>query len=320
MPMTNDKSTNDLEVELERQRARVDACIHDLRQPLQTLVLLQGRLARTVDDDDAQRLIARVDEALTSMTDALDALAQTSAIAQHAPSAPLLVEARVLNISEPDLPHHLVGPTAGPVIFVIDDDDRVRAEFHDMLRADGYRVEEFASSEAFSQRMVARDEGLAEDGCLLVDAYLPGMGGLELLQQLQRMGSKLPAIMVTGNSDVSMAVDAMKAGALDFLEKPVRPGDLLSCIERAVERSRDHSKLLAWRTNAADQLATLTLRQRQIMHLVLAGHPSKNIASDLGISQRTVENHRALIMKKTGSKSLPALARLAVAAAAALPD
>jgi two-component system CheB/CheR fusion protein len=121
--------------------------------------------------------------------------------------------------------------------------------------------------------------------------------------------------MITGNSDVQMAVQAMQAGALDFIEKPVGRGELLDSIARALEHSRDAGKLSAWRETAAHQVAKLTRRQRQIMDLVLAGQPSKNIAADLGISQRTVESHRAAIMKKTGSKSLPALARVALAAA-----
>ena len=115
--------------------------------------------------------------------------------------------------------------------------------------------------------------------------------------------------MITGNSDVPMAVQAMKAGASDFIEKPISRDELLASVERALEQSRDSSKLSARREDAAKHVAGLTPRQHQIMELVLAGHPSKNIAADLGISQRTVENHRASIMKKTGSKSVPALAR-----------
>jgi two-component system CheB/CheR fusion protein len=140
------------------------------------------------------------------------------------------------------------------------------------------------------------------------------MSGLELLRRLREAGHPLPAIMITGNSDVPMAVQAMKAGAADFIEKPVGSGDLLASIERALEQSQDSSKLFAWRERAAGHVADLTAREREIMELVLSGQPSKNIAVDLGISQRTVENHRASIMKKTGSKSLPALARLALAA------
>ena len=121
--------------------------------------------------------------------------------------------------------------------------------------------------------------------------------------------------MITGNSDVPMAVQAMKAGASDFIEKPIGNSEQHASVERALEQARDSGKLSAWRETAANHIAGLTPRQRQIMELVLAGHPSKNIAADLGISRRTVENHRASIMKKTGSTSLPALARLALAAA-----
>ena len=145
--------------------------------------------------------------------------------------------------------------------------------------------------------------------CLLIDAYLPGMSGLELLKKLHDGGHRVPSIMITGNSDVPMAVEAMKAGALDFIEKPIGREELIASIERALELSQDSSKLQEWRELAATHLAGLTPRQREVMERVLAGHPSKNIAADLGISQRTVENHRASIMKRTGSKSLPALAR-----------
>jgi two-component system, chemotaxis family, CheB/CheR fusion protein len=143
------------------------------------------------------------------------------------------------------------------------------------------------------------------------------MSGLELLRQIQVVGHTVPAIMMTGNSDVPMAVQAMKAGAVDFIEKPIGRDDLLNCITRAVAQSRDQHQLLSWQQEAATQISGLTSRQYEIMDMVLAGQPSKNIAADLGISQRTVENHRASIMKRTGAKSLPALARLAVAAAAA---
>ena len=179
-----------------------------------------------------------------------------------------------------------------------------------MLEDDGRAVADFPSCEAF---LAAYRPGT--DACLLVDAYLPGMSGLELLQRLRDQGDRLPAIMITGNSDVPIAVAAMKAGAADFIEKPIGASELLASIERALEQSRDTTKLSAAREAAARCLAGLTSRQREVMDMVLAGYPSKNIAADLGISQRTVENHRAAIMKKSGTKSLPALARLALAAA-----
>jgi two-component system CheB/CheR fusion protein len=197
-----------------------------------------------------------------------------------------------------------------PAIFIVDDDSDVRGAIRLFLEGEGHLVKDFPSCESF---LAAYSPG--QEGCLLLDAYLPGMKGLELLRRLKEHEYTMPAIMITGRSDVPMAVQAMKSGAIDFLEKPFDHVDLLACIERALEQSRDKTKLAAWRDDAASRVAGLTPRQRQIMGLILSGIPNKNIAADLGISQRTVEHHRASIMEKTASKSLPALARLAVAAA-----
>ncbi len=196
----------------------------------------------------------------------------------------------------------------GPVIFVVDDDSSVRQSMRELLSEHGWMVEVYASSEAFLE---AYRPGA--DGCLLVDAVMPGMGGFALLQRLKDEGHLLPAIMITGNGDVHMAVRAIQAGAVDFIEKPVSGDELIASIDHALERTRDSAKQLAWREAAAARIAGLTTRQRQVLEMVLSGQPSKNIAADLGISQRTVENHRASIMHKTGSKSLPALVRLALA-------
>lgn len=195
------------------------------------------------------------------------------------------------------------------VIFVVDDDRSVRDAIRNVLEDDGRIVEDYAECETF---LDAYRPG--REACLVIDAYLPGMSGLELLQRLRQAGHLLPSIVITGNSDVPMAVQAMKAGALDFIEKPISRGELLASIGRALEQSRDSEKLSAWRDKAASHMAGLTTRQREIMEMVLEGHPSKNIAADLHISQRTVENHRAAIMKKMGVRSLPALVRLALAA------
>jgi two-component system, chemotaxis family, CheB/CheR fusion protein len=195
------------------------------------------------------------------------------------------------------------------IIYVVDDDQNICDTIRALLEGHGYAAATFATCEAFLAEYHA-DGG----GCLLIDAYLPGMNGFALLQQLSDAGDQLPAIMITGNSDVPMAVQAMKAGAVDFIEKPVSPDNLLASLKRALEQSRDVSKAAHWRAEAQNHMAGLTSRQKQIMELVLAGHPSKNIATDLGISQRTVENHRNAIMTRTGCKSIPALARLALAA------
>ena len=201
-------------------------------------------------------------------------------------------------------------PAETPVIFVVDDDRHVREGIRSLLETEGRTVEDFDSCEGF---LAAYRPG--RQACLLVDGYLPGMTGLELLQRLQARGDGLPAIMITGNSDVPMAVAAMKAGASDFIEKPVGRAELLAGVERALEQSRDTSKLSEWRREASARVGKLTSRQRQIMEMILAGHPNKNIAGNLNLSQRTVESHRASIMKKMGAKSLPSLARLALAAA-----
>ena len=205
-----------------------------------------------------------------------------------------------------------LGPA--PVVFVVDDDGGIRTVIRAMLEEHGLTVEDFADGAAF---LAAYQPG--REGCLLVDASMPGIDGFEVLRRLGEAGHRLPAIVITGHGDVSMAVRAMKGGALDFIEKPVRAPDLLAGIARALDRSRDAGKRSAWHAAAADSVAALTPRQRDIMALVLSGHPSKNIAADLGISQRTVENHRAAIMRRTGSRSLPALARLALAAASDTP-
>jgi two-component system CheB/CheR fusion protein len=197
-----------------------------------------------------------------------------------------------------------------PVIYVVDDDSSIRASIRETLESSGMLVEDYQSCEEFLDSFRP-----AREACLLVDAYLPGMHGIDLLRRLQDYGHSLPSIMITGDSDVGMAVQAMKAGAIDLLEKPVSDEELIESVKQALELSRDASKLSAARDHAADSLTSLTERQRQVMAMVLAGHPSKNIAADLGISQRTVENHRASIMHRTGSRSLPALARLVATAA-----
>nr|WP_321984057.1 response regulator [uncultured Lichenicoccus sp.] len=202
------------------------------------------------------------------------------------------------------------GPQAEPAtVFVIDDDRNIRDVISRVLADDGHAVAAYATCEAF-----LADFEPGTGACLLVDAYLPGMQGIELLQRLSKNGQLMPSIMITGSSDVPMAVQAMKAGAIDFIEKPIGDAELRSSVARAVENSRDAGKLKGWQRDASAHLASLTRREREVMDLVLAGHPSKNIAADLHISQRTVENHRASIMKKTSSRSLPALARLALTA------
>jgi two-component system CheB/CheR fusion protein len=194
--------------------------------------------------------------------------------------------------------------TRSSTVFVVDDDRSVREAMRDLLKENGYSVELFANGPAFIEAYRS-----GRKGCLLVDEMMPGMNGIELIEQLKAESHELPAIVITAHGAVPMAVQAMKAGAVDYIEKPVSHQELLASIERALCQTQDTAATSASREMAATCIASLTKRQRQILDLVLAGHPSKNIASDLGISQRTVDNHRAAIMRKTGSRSLPALIR-----------
>ena len=211
------------------------------------------------------------------------------------------------------LPAGSTAQTSEPVIFVVDDDRNVRAALRAVLEDGGRVVEDYAGSSAFLAAFGTGRPG--RNTCLLVDAAMPGIDGLELLEQLAATGHTLPAIVITGHGDVATAVRAMKAGALDFLEKPVRAPELLAAVAHALDHARGTDAQTIRHTEAAAAIAGLTARQHDVMGMVLSGHPSKNIAADLGISQRTVENHRASIMRKTGARSLPALARLALAAA-----
>jgi FixJ family two-component response regulator len=302
-PDCDDQTCNDVQQRTDQQR--VSAACHDLRQPLQTLFLLQSLLEKCADGDAARKLAARLDVSLVAMADIVKKLAGTSHPSPLASSADL-------SVATPAYPVAVQSASVQSTrtIFVVDDDDELRTTLRCVLEDEGNVVRDFATGEAFLEH-----GSHSGDGCLLLDAHLPGISGFELLQQLHAVGSSLPTIMITGQSDVPMAVQAMKAGAVDFIEKPVHRDELLACIERAIALSRDQNTLNAWQQDAAQLISALTPRQREIMDRVLAGQPNKIIAADLGISQRTTENHRAAIMSRTGAKSLPALARLAIAAA-----
>ena len=194
-----------------------------------------------------------------------------------------------------------------PTVFIVDDDPGVRHCLRAILEDHGRHVRDYASGEEFIQRY--RPAG---EACLLADFNLPGMDGLDLLRRLNHNGLVLPTIIITGSGGIPMAVEAMKAGAADVVEKPIGIRKLLTSIERALVQARRQRRRVRGRQVAAGRIARLTPRQQEILDMVLAGHPSKNIAADLGISQRTVENHRAMIMKKTGANSLPDLARIAI--------
>ena len=199
--------------------------------------------------------------------------------------------------------------TDGPTIFVVDDDPLVRQAMRTFLEARQYRVEDFASGESFL-------DALPPDatGCALVDFRLPAMDGIEVLRRLAERDVALPAIIVTGSSDITDAVTAMKAGAMDFVEKPVDPEELAAAITRALKRTSHPEVHADDSAAAAREIARLTARQREILDLVVSGLANKEIAARLNINQRTVESHRALVMRKLGVRTLADLVRLTLVA------
>ncbi len=224
-------------------------------------------------------------------------------------AAPSLPTARSIAQAPVALPGGAFAGDDSACVFVVDHDASARSALRHLLEANGLRVEVFADAAAFLGAYRRRF-----NACLLADPASGDLGGLSLLRKLAADADPMPVIMITDSCDIGMAVDAMKAGAADFISRPIGDEALVASIMRALAGGRLASGKAADRGEALHHFEALTPRQRQIMALVLSGHPSKNIASDLGISRRTVENHRAAIMRKSGSKSLPALARLALTA------
>jgi two-component system response regulator FixJ len=202
----------------------------------------------------------------------------------------------------------------GPV-YVVDDDDAVRDSLALLLEAAGLRVEAFAGAAAALLR--CRDQ---RPGCVVTDVRMPDIDGLELQRRLAQLHAQLPVIVITGHGDVPLAVQAMKAGAADFIEKPFSDDVILASIEAAVARGRRGAGPSAIAGKFGDHLARLTPRERDVFHQLIVGHPNKVIAYNLGISARTVEIHRARVMEKMEVRSLPALVRLAIEAGVEMPS
>jgi two-component system, chemotaxis family, CheB/CheR fusion protein len=209
------------------------------------------------------------------------------------------VQARPQAESKTDMPQR--------TIFVVDDEVAVREAMRGLLQEEGWAVEVYSSGEAFLEAYHP-----SREGCLVVDARMPRMSGLDLLERLKTTGGGPPAIMITGHADVRLAVRAMKAGAMAFLEKPVQYDELVVNIERVLELTRNSAALSSLREAAARRIAGLTPRERQVVEMVVEGNPNKQIAYVLGISQRTVETHRATAMKKVGARTLSELIHLTI--------
>ena len=192
-----------------------------------------------------------------------------------------------------------------PTIFVVDDDDAVRDSLRDLIDSVGLEVATYPSAHAF---LDVYDN--AQHGCLVLDIRMPGMSGLELQARLNERGSSLPVVFITGHGDVPMAVEAMKRGAMDFIQKPFRDQELLDRINLALEQNRRQRAIEETKQDIAARIATLTRREREIMDMVIQGRANKVIAIDLGLSQRTVEVHRAHVMDKMKARTLAELVRM----------
>jgi two-component system response regulator FixJ len=198
--------------------------------------------------------------------------------------------------------------SATAAIHIVDDDPAVADSLRLLLEASGFSVQTHASAAAF----MAVAAGLA--GCVLTDVQMPGMDGLELQQQLNERGVRLPVIVMTGQGDIPIAVRAMKAGAVDFLEKPVDEARLLEAVGRAMEQGKRLQQAQASAAEAAARLAGLTPREREVLDLLVSGLSNKAVGNELGASPRTIEVHRARILEKLQARSLPELVRLVLAA------
>jgi FixJ family two-component response regulator len=196
--------------------------------------------------------------------------------------------------------------TAKPLIHVVDDDESLRASLLDLLAAAGFEVRGYASTGAF-----LLDPPPDRAGCLLLDVRLPGPSGLDLQAALQRQGVALPVIFMTGHADVPTSVRAMKAGAVDFLEKPVERDTLLDAIGRALAHEASRRQAQVDEQRRQERLAMLTPREREIFERIASGRLNRHIADELGISLRTVKAYRAQLMAKLGVDTAAELGKLA---------
>jgi FixJ family two-component response regulator len=199
--------------------------------------------------------------------------------------------------------------TNQPTVFVVDDDQAMRSSLKWLIESVGMQVEVYESADAF-----IRDYYPGRAGCLLLDVRMPGMSGLELQEHFVKHEIRIPIIIITGHGDVPMAVRAMKAGAMDFIEKPFNDELLLESIRNALALDVEQRSLQAGRSEIAARLAHLTPREHEVMAMVTDGKSNKEIARSLGVSAKTVEAHRARVMEKMDASSLAELVRMAIAA------
>ena len=191
------------------------------------------------------------------------------------------------------------------MVYVVDDDEAVRDSLKLLLESVDLPCQTFASASDFLEK-----HDPDQHGCLVADIRMPGMSGLDLQEELNHRSSTIPILFITGHGDVPMAVDAMKSGALDFIQKPFRDQELLDRIHQALENDEERREDNRELSETRNRIGRLTARETEVMHRVVQGQANKVIALDLGVSQRTVEIHRARVMQKMGARSLAELVRM----------
>lgn len=199
--------------------------------------------------------------------------------------------------------------TTGPMVHVIDDDESARESLTFLLTTADFRVRTYDSGKAF----LDAGNGI-EAGCIITDVWMPEISGLDIIRSLKKLKLDMPVIVITGHSDVPLAVEAMKAGAVDFIEKPYDGEALLAAVRSALTAQRADTRRDGEREQIRERLAALSPRERQVLNGLVAGHHNKTIAHELGISARTVEIYRANVMAKMQATSLSQLVRMALIA------
>ncbi len=193
----------------------------------------------------------------------------------------------------------------GPIIYVVDDDDRMREALTLLLKTVGYSTASFSRPADFLAKYDAN-----QSGCVILDVRMPEMSGLEVQQHLNRIGAMVPVILMTGHGDIPMAVQAMKDGAFDFLQKPFRDQDLIDRINAALKQDAENRATVERHAELRRRAESLTPREREVMAAVVDGKANKVVAIDLGLSERTVEIHRANVMEKMGARSVAHLVKM----------
>jgi len=193
-----------------------------------------------------------------------------------------------------------------PIVFIVDDDDSVRKSLARLITSVGLKVETFSSANAFLKR-----DSYDGPACLVLDIRMPGLSGLDLQTELAKAERTLSIVFITGHGNISMSVQAIKAGAVDFLEKPFEEQDLLDAVHLAIQKDRAAKEKLAELRKIQERVESLTPREREVLALVTTGMLNKQIAFEMGISEKTVKVHRARVMQKMQAESVAKLVRLA---------